>query len=193
MLYYLFLAFIEIGLFLSDNWKELTFTAIASGIGVILGRRVGTRLAFNYALRLMGINHKSTLEKKVDWLMEQERKRGGEWIVSTSKPYKVSFRMNLFKRFTLLLMAQSIARFTKLHMRWRKKNMQKWKSRKFILAVGTGLLVVLNEGLDLGWSNESVMYFVGIIATWILGESAIDMKRVGNTIADDPDTESKYN
>lgn len=50
-------------------------------------------------------------------------------------------------------------------------------SRKFILAVVTAVLIVLNDGLDLGIDSQTVLAFAGIIATYIVGESAVDVAR----------------
>lgn len=55
--------------------------------------------------------------------------------------------------------------------------MQKFKSRKFWMAVVTAILVVLNDGLDLGVDSDTVLAFAGIVATWIIGESAVDATR----------------
>src|SRR5690554_5897383 len=85
MIYYLFLAIVDIGWYLWDNKLNLTFTLVASGIGVILGKRIGTRLAINYVLRTLGLEKKSTIERQVMWLIELERKRGNIWDVSMSK------------------------------------------------------------------------------------------------------------
>lgn len=70
----------------------------------------------------------------------------------------------------------SLARYVRkfiLFMRERIK-MSKLKSRKFWIAVVGAVLVILNDGLDLGIDNETVMYAAGILITWILGESAVD-------------------
>lgn len=48
-------------------------------------------------------------------------------------------------------------------------------SRKFILALATGVLVILNDGLNMGLKTDTIMYVVGIVATWIVGESAVDI------------------
>lgn len=75
----------------------------------------------------------------------------------------------------------TIARyFTQLketyHLSQRRMNMKsKLLSRKFILALATGVLVILNDGLDLGLKTDTIMYVVGIVATWIVGESAVDI------------------
>lgn len=57
--------------------------------------------------------------------------------------------------------------------------MSKFKSRKFILAVVSAVLIVLNDGLDLGIDSETVLAFAGIVAVWITGESVVDAKRAG--------------
>lgn len=57
--------------------------------------------------------------------------------------------------------------------------MQKFKSRKFILAVVSAVLIILNDGLDLGINSETVLAFAGLIAVWITGESVVDAKRAG--------------
>lgn len=67
----------------------------------------------------------------------------------------------------------------------RMKMMNKLKSRKFILAVVTGVLIVLNDGLDLGIDSETVLAFAGIVAVWITGESVVDAKRASKASEDD--------
>jgi len=61
----------------------------------------------------------------------------------------------------------------------RVKMMSKFKSRKFILAVVSAVLIVLNDGLDLGIDSDTVLAFAGIVAVWITGESVVDAKRAG--------------
>lgn len=55
--------------------------------------------------------------------------------------------------------------------------MSKFKSRKFILAVVGAVLIVLNDGLDLGIDSETVLAFAGLLAVWITGESVVDTAR----------------
>ncbi|OUS72972.1 hypothetical protein B1748_23475 [Paenibacillus sp. MY03] len=55
--------------------------------------------------------------------------------------------------------------------------MNKFKSRKFWMAVITGLLIILNDGLDLGIDQDTVLAFAGIMATFILGEAGVDAVR----------------
>ena len=57
---------------------------------------------------------------------------------------------------------------------------KKFKSRKFILAVVTAVLIVLNDGLDLGIDSETVLAFAGIVAVWITGESVVDTARANS-------------
>jgi uncharacterized membrane protein len=50
----------------------------------------------------------------------------------------------------------------------------KLKSRKFWMAVVTALLVILNQGFNLGIPEEAVKQVVTVIISYILGESAVD-------------------
>ncbi len=50
---------------------------------------------------------------------------------------------------------------------------QKLSSRKFILALITAILLVINEHLQLV-EQETLKYIVGTIVAWILGESYVD-------------------
>lgn len=55
--------------------------------------------------------------------------------------------------------------------------MQKLKSRKFWMAVITAILVILNDGLELGIEQDTVLTFAGLVISWIIGESAVDTAR----------------
>lgn len=57
--------------------------------------------------------------------------------------------------------------------------MQKFKSRKFWMAIISALLVVLNEGLGLGVDSETVLAFAAIVISYIIGESHVDSKKAG--------------
>jgi hypothetical protein len=48
------------------------------------------------------------------------------------------------------------------------------KSRKFILAVATAVLTILNDGLDLGLPKDTILMVVGVVAAYIVGQSAVD-------------------
>lgn len=55
--------------------------------------------------------------------------------------------------------------------------LQRLKSRKFLMAFFTALLIVLNEGLDFGVSTEAYGWFSGVVIAWILGESYVDANK----------------
>ena len=65
---------------------------------------------------------------------------------------------------------------------------QKLTSRKFWLSIVSATLVVLNDGLDLGIDQDTVIAFAGLVISWILGESAIDATRAKAQVesVDDP-------
>jgi len=50
-------------------------------------------------------------------------------------------------------------------------------SRKFLLALVAGVLIVLNDGLGWNINSETVMQFVYVILGWIFAETAVDIKR----------------
>ena len=52
--------------------------------------------------------------------------------------------------------------------------MDKFKSRKFWMAVVSGLLVIVNDGLDLGLPNESILSIAAIVLGYIFAEAAVD-------------------
>ena len=56
--------------------------------------------------------------------------------------------------------------------------MSKLKSRKFWMAVVTGLLIVLNDGLGLELPTEAIMTVAGVVIAYILGESGVDIARM---------------
>ena len=75
--------------------------------------------------------------------------------------------------------ARYIARHVRQSIMRRDIQMKsKLLSRKFILAVVTGILIILNDGLDLGIDSNTVLNFSALIATYILGEAATDIAKV---------------
>lgn len=180
MIYYVILALIDIGLFFKDNWKELTFTAVASGVGVILGKRLGIRIAVDYFMKTFGLYQQSSIELQVAHHEQQIIKQGGTpWIAPISKPYRVNIHQLLSKRSILSRMAQSIARYTKLHMRWRKRRMKSFLTGKkkwlaFLIAVAVN---GLNETLGLGISTDTVNNITQGATGYIVVEGALDFIR----------------
>jgi hypothetical protein len=59
--------------------------------------------------------------------------------------------------------------------------LEKLKSRKFLLALVTGLLVVLNDGLDLGIDSNTVITFAALVGSYIFGEAYVDGKRAASS------------
>lgn len=48
------------------------------------------------------------------------------------------------------------------------------KSRKFWMAVVSGLLVIANEGLGLDLPQEAIMTIAAVVIMYILGEAYVD-------------------
>ena len=112
------------------------------------------------------------IESKIDALLAE---RGIEWNLPPpiSKQAKTQHIRNYFS-------------YSRKGIQWVnqlrrvKKMKNKFKSRKFWMAVVTAVLVVLNDGLNLGIDQETVLAFAGIVATFIIGESAVDAKRAAS-------------
>jgi uncharacterized membrane protein len=50
----------------------------------------------------------------------------------------------------------------------------KLKSRKFWMAVVTGLLVILNDGLGLNLPSDAIKSVVEVVIAYIIGQGAVD-------------------
>lgn len=188
MIYYALLALAEIGFFLSDNWKELTGAAIASGIGVILGKRLGTRIAINYIMRTLGLHKKPKIEQQVAWLIELERGRGNIWSAErrTSRRSIIgqSFRSRWVTTFRVLS-AKLFTRRTATHQLTLrgKKSMNLLKSnlsKKLTVTITATLLIALNDKFSLQMSQETIYVIAGIVATYVAGQSHVDAKKETN-------------
>jgi len=55
--------------------------------------------------------------------------------------------------------------------------MNKFKSRKFWMAVVAAVVAVANEGLGLNIPSEAVMTTAGVVVAYILGEAYVDGKK----------------
>lgn len=116
------------------------------------------------------------IESKIDALLEGQ---GVKWNANTSEPVKESF---LTKRRTFSFMrlpGNYIARYAASHTISKNggRKMKKFTSRKFWLAVISGLLVIANDGLGLGIDEQTVLAFAGIVMSFIFGEAYVDGKR----------------
>lgn len=54
--------------------------------------------------------------------------------------------------------------------------MDKLKSRKFIMAVVSAVLLVVVEGLGFNLPTEAIVGFVSIVLGYIFGQSVVDAK-----------------
>ena len=54
---------------------------------------------------------------------------------------------------------------------------EKLKSRKFLLAVVSALLIIANDGLGLNLDKDTIMTLASIVISYILGQSFVDAKR----------------
>ncbi|MCF6095049.1 hypothetical protein L1765_13885 [Microaerobacter geothermalis] len=53
----------------------------------------------------------------------------------------------------------------------------KWKSRKFWMAVVAALITIGNDGLGLNLPSESIMSIAGVAIAYIFGEAYVDSKK----------------
>jgi hypothetical protein len=56
----------------------------------------------------------------------------------------------------------------------------KLRSRKLWMAVISGLLIILNDGFEMGLDNQTILSFSGIVITYLIGQSAVDVKTSKN-------------
>ena len=54
--------------------------------------------------------------------------------------------------------------------------LQRFTSRKFLMALASAIFIVLNEGLDMGIPTDAYGWLVGVVVAWVLGESYVDGK-----------------
>lgn len=52
--------------------------------------------------------------------------------------------------------------------------LQRLKSRKFLMALASAIFIVLNEGLELGIPADAYGWLIGVVISYIVGESFID-------------------
>lgn len=82
----------------------------------------------------------------------------------------------------------STGRLYRSNQKKESTKMKKFTSRKFILAVSGAILIILNDGLELGIDSDTVLAFAGLLATWIVGESAVDANRASKSMNEPGDT-----
>ncbi|WCK53822.1 hypothetical protein PP175_21270 [Aneurinibacillus sp. Ricciae_BoGa-3] len=55
--------------------------------------------------------------------------------------------------------------------------MDKFKSRKFWMAIVGTLIIILNQGLGLNLPTDSVMSVAGVVVAYLFGQSIVDAKK----------------
>lgn len=141
------------------------------------------------ALRDHSVEANEMVLRKLDAIIDHLGVR--ECNAPMSKPLSESIRASSSKRSTSSQPARSIARSIGRSTFWKgMRKMEKLKSRKFWVAIIGALLVVLNNELEWGFSQETIYGFVGIIMTYILGQSHVDANNAGGNISRDSEVKS---
>lgn len=184
MIYYLFLAIVDIGWYLWENKINLSVTLVASGVGVILGKRIGARIAINYIMRTLGLHKKPVIEQQVAWLIEQERGRGNIWSAErrTSKRNIIgqSFRLRWVTTFRVLSAKLFTHRMATHQLTLRGKRNMKWlKPDKLTIILGV-LITAANEyfGWTLDTANVGAFFFM--LFTFFKQQEIIKIVRYAN-------------
>jgi hypothetical protein len=162
--------------YLITNWRSLTIQGALTAVIVIVIKRIGIQ----QLKKLLHLKDNSELtEIKQDIKAIKEHLGVLECADSGRSTTSEVTKQN--KRLAPFWADNSFVSNVMKFIFWRRKNKMsnKFKSRKFILACVSAILIVLNDGLDLGIDSNTVLAFAGIVATWIIGESAVDAKREG--------------
>lgn len=155
-----------------QEWIELFHTIREKPLSVITGVAV---LLFSFrAMMLLRDIRRHQKDERMEIRQEQKldlimKEMGISWDGHLKKSQTEA--KNCKKSLGLLRAALFIFRKGKLKMK-------KMKSRKFWMSVIAALLVIANEGLDLGVNSETVMAFAAIVVGYIFGESYIDAKKI---------------
>jgi hypothetical protein len=181
MWYYFGLALFDVWVFLSDNWEQLTLNAAATGIGLILGKRLGVRLTVNYITKRFNLIRKSTHELQTEHHEREIVKLGGQpWVVESKgsgrrtiglkSPFgrKMKFPAPIARLFTRL-------RATEKSIYSRRKNNM---SRKLILMLFGAIALTLSQfGITL--DPDTIIGIGTLIVSAILGQSVVDTNGLG--------------
>lgn len=163
-------------------WKNgFSLTALGTAVYVLLKQRAVKKRLRRFIPWLLAddsetkhyVANQARIEMKVDLLLQE---RGIEWNVITIDGEQRYYLKDSRSRL-LSSPKNTIAPSTDKSTNWRRKIMNKFKSRKFILAVVGAVLIILNDGLDLGVDSDTVIAFAGLLAVWITGESVVDTAR----------------
>lgn len=171
-MYYFFMALVDIFFYLVENWQQLTATAVASTVGIILGKRIGSQIAVKQFMKMLGLEKKSKLERKVDWLIKQEEARGNRWdgnIGTSSNMVQLSLK----KLSSLSRAATGLKnKLRRIPMKDFLTGKKKWLA--FLLAV---ILNGLNDVLGLGMEPETINTITNGATGYIVVEGVLDLAR----------------
>jgi uncharacterized membrane protein len=126
------------------------------------------------------VQNQQRIESKIDELLEKE---GIVWQSASSNGTtgKVSTRRIGFTSFSAVRsVVRGVVRCIIYLISKGRKHMNKLKSRKFWMSVVSAILVLANDGLDLGLDTNTVLAFAGIVMSFIFGEAYVDGKKVKN-------------
>lgn len=188
-MYYIILTIVEIWLFLAENWKQLTGTAIATGVGVIFGKRMGIRFTIRYFMKTFRLERKSADQQQLEHHEREIVRMGGiPWNVSMLQSERSVLDL---KRLRLSLKGGSLARFVKfITPQWgiyqlirRMISMNIFKnslSKKLTVVIAVTLVTALNDKLGLMMSEETILAIAGLAAMYVAGQSHVDAKKEAN-------------
>lgn len=100
---------------------------------------------------------------------------GDQWIGNGNTEILSKEQIKTFKKLYLLLRKEIHREHQLLR---RKKFMERLKSRKLWIAIVSGILLVMKEGLDIEVDSATVIAFAGIMITGIGALAHVDAKKV---------------
>jgi hypothetical protein len=168
-----------------ENWQTLTWKGMLVFIVIRLLPRYLWKALRPRVVELLHLNdevkeyvsNQKMIDKKIDLILER---MGIEWDAAKfhMKPYPSNGKTSYTSPWAALFIAHFARIRTIFNIKRGMKNMQKLKSRKFALAVVAAVLVILNDGLELGVDSNTVMSFAAIVVGYIFAEAHVDGKKV---------------
>jgi hypothetical protein len=167
-------------------WKNgLTLSALGTALYVLLKQRKVKKRLRKFVPWILDddneikeyVQNQKRIEQKVDALLQERgivycAKESGTKAYPTSG--KTSFTLPWVEKYS----AHIVKRFINFNTKRGMRRMNKFRSRKFVLAVVAAILVVLNDGLELGVDSNTVMSFAAIVVGYIFAEAHVDGKKV---------------
>lgn len=180
-MYYFLLALIDIGFYIAENWKQLTFTALASGIGMILGKRIGSRLAVRQIMKMLGLEKKSKTERQVEHHEREIIRLGGmPWKDNgaTEKSWQAQTTF-LKKRYSLSQAVKHLLNKLRRNQKMREylKKLGSRKFQSFVVGFATQVFILLkvDEGAYVNEIAAGGLIVTTLVYIWV--EGAVDKAR----------------